>query len=265
MWKESLQTNIYKKGNTGELSNYRPINMSCVLYKVFMTVLTNRLNSVVEKAGILSDMQSGFRNHRSTHQWLLTLISRLDDAKRNNKKIFVGYLDIWCAYDSVEHWALKQVLERYGFDKNFVELIHNVLSGSFTRVTTPYGKTEKVFFNVGVKQGCLMSPLLFLLFLNPLLEYINKNIRGYSIDNTLSRDPCGAFADDMVLITEDFQQIKKAFQIVENFCTDTNLELNLGKDIKDKSKTAWTTNDTACKNCNIEIKNLQGVSIVYLV
>src|SRR5437870_3094531 len=102
-WKEAKLSYLYKKGDTSDVNNYRPINMSSVLYKAFMTILTNRLRAVVELAGLFSHMQSGWRTNRSTHQRLLHLINRIEHAKLTGKHIHVAYIDLKFAYDTVEH------------------------------------------------------------------------------------------------------------------------------------------------------------------
>ena len=221
--------------------------MSNILYKTFMKILTNCMTKIIEESNLLSNNQSGFREKRSTHQRILSLLSKIDHAKRLGKNIYIGYLDFKGAYDSVEHWILLWILKEYGFPEKFVNMLRSIFRNSSTKIVTAYGKTDKVFLYKGVKQGCPMSPLLFLIFINPLIEKLNELLKGY-VDNKI----CSAFADDLILVTDNFDQIKKGFEIVYQFCNDTGMELNLGTEGNDNSKTAFTTNDD--KNIDIYIK-----------
>ena len=249
-WKEAELMYIYKKGPTDLLSNFRPINMSNVLYKTFMTILNKRLSNIVEKVDLISTNQSGFRKKRSTHQRILSLMSKINHANSIGKKIYIGYLDFKGAYDSVEHWILFKILEKYGFSLKFINLLKNIFMNSSTEIITPYGKTSKVYIKRGVKQGCPLSPLLFLIFINPLIDLLNEKIIGYEKNNI-----CSAFADDLVLVTDRFDQIERAFNIVQQFCNDTGMELNLGLNENDKSKTVYSSNDNQNEEVYIKMNN----------
>jgi exonuclease III len=254
-WKDCILTYVYKKGDTSVIDNYRPINMSKAIYKIFMTIMNNRLLEIVEETNLLSNMQSGFRPRRSTHMRIQALIRRIEDAKQRNKHIYVTYCDLKFAYDMVEHWALWQVLEGYGFNTDFIKLLQNIFDGGNTKVSCPWGLTDEVYLNRGVKQGCPMSPLLFLIFINPLIDLINERIDGYSIAG--GKEAIGAYCDDMVIHTEDWNRMSEAIQVVQDYCDDLGMELNLGKDENDKSKTVYTTNDKNHKELYVKIRGNQ--------
>jgi len=119
--------------------------------------------------GIPSDSsQFGFRRNKSTHQALLTFISILEESKKNKEDVFVGYLDLFKAYDTVEHNVLHKILVKYKLPLDIVELIKTIYQDNTAETFSPVGKFD-ISIKRGVKQGCGLSPLLFIIYLNPLL------------------------------------------------------------------------------------------------
>ena len=93
------------------------------------------------------------------------------------RKIHAIFLDVAKAYDSVEHWSTKETLEAYGISEEDVKIIMEMITGNLTRFDTAYGFSEKVQTTAGVRQGDIISPALYILFLNPLLKWLESPIK----------------------------------------------------------------------------------------
>eukprot|EP01118_Nematostelium_gracile_P016543 TRINITY_DN6874_c0_g1_i1.p2 TRINITY_DN6874_c0_g1~~TRINITY_DN6874_c0_g1_i1.p2 ORF type:complete len:106 (-),score=19.69 TRINITY_DN6874_c0_g1_i1:986-1303(-) len=98
-------TSLYKKGDSGDIGNYRPINMSNCLYKIFVNKVIFSLNHKVD-----------------SDQRILT------------------YIDLKGAYDNVSHNILFQIMKKYGFNEDFIEMMKNIFNGSNTRIQTPFNE-----------------------------------------------------------------------------------------------------------------------------
>ncbi|KAE9412401.1 hypothetical protein Angca_005540, partial [Angiostrongylus cantonensis] len=146
----------------------RPIALLCTTYKLYSTIITKRLSNFMETNECFSKMQGGFRKDRPTFTKIWTLRNIIEHAKLENKNIHVCYIDIQKAYDSVEHWALNRVLKEYGFSKDFREIIKSICKETTCNVILPYGLSEDIKITRGVRQGCPLSPVLFIMFLDPL-------------------------------------------------------------------------------------------------
>ena len=109
-------------------------------------------------------MQGGFRRDRPTFAKIWTLKNIIEHANQNNEKLHVCYIDIQKAYDSVEYWTLDAILQKYGFSKQFRNIINNLCINSKCNVILPYGLSETINISRGVKQDCPLSPLLFIIF-----------------------------------------------------------------------------------------------------
>jgi hypothetical protein len=90
------------------------------------------------------------------------------------RKIHTVFLDVAKAYDSVEHWSMKETLEAYGLSGEDINIIMELITGNFTQFDTAYGFSEKVQTTAGVRQGDSISPALYILFLSPLLKWLER-------------------------------------------------------------------------------------------
>ena len=92
--------------------------------------------------------------------------------------LHIAFLDIAKAYDSVEIWAMIDTLTAYGLHKNDIEILRDMITGNKTKLDTAHGPTEDVHIEAGVRQGDIISPTLYLLFLNPLLKWLEADKSG---------------------------------------------------------------------------------------
>jgi hypothetical protein len=139
------------------------------------------------------------------------------------------YIDFTKAFDSVEIWVLRRILRYYNFPDKFVNIIMEVYKSNTVEIFTPIGSNgEKHPINRGIKQGCVLSPLLFNLYMNPLLEALEVSNYGYTFArNTNLRIPAVQFVDDLTLIANSKENMQGLIEIVESFCRDTGMKENL--------------------------------------
>ena len=156
-WKHALVEPVTKKGDCSNPSNYRLIALTSAVAKVFKTLLNSHFNKHLESNNLVSYHQYGFRKARSTGNILFYLTHAWSSSLSNFGESFV-----W-------HKALLAKLPAYGFTHPFCKLIFSFLSNPFISVVLD-GTTSTSFpvFS-GVLQGSVLSPTLFLLFINELL------------------------------------------------------------------------------------------------
>ena len=192
-WTKSLIIPIPKKGDSRKCSNYRTLLQA----KILLRIILNRLNPQAET--ILAEEQAGFRKSRSTIEQILNCRIHMEKHIENNKDVYHNFIDFKKAFDRVWHKGLWQSMYNFGISQDIIETIESLYSSSTSAVLI--NNVTGSFFNttVGVRQGCLLSPVLFNIFLeqimiNTLDEYTSTiSIGGRKISNL-------RFADDIDLI-----------------------------------------------------------------
>ena len=141
----------------------------------------------LESNNLLSDHQYGFRKARSTGDLLSYLTHVWSSSLKNFGESFVVALDISKAFDRVWHKALLAKLPAYGFTPSFCKLISSFLSNRFISVVVDGATSASFLVSSGVPQGSVLSPTLFLLFINDLLHATVSDVHSFADDSNLHK------------------------------------------------------------------------------
>src|SRR5271163_5216861 len=166
----------------------------------------------------------------------------------NDKEFHLCYIDIQKVYDSVEYWALDLILEKYNFNKNFRDIIHDICSNTTCNVILPYELSENISISKGVRQGDLLFLVLFIMFLEPLMLQLKESNRRYDLDDGHYPILGGAYADDMVLHANTNKELQFVLNEVINFFGF--IELQIAYDTRDKS--VYTNNTSEIEKLYID-------------
>ena len=186
-WRAAKVVPIPKPG--GDLSlakGYRPIALINTMSKVLEGLITDRLSFIVESRHLLSDHQQGFRQSRSTELALWRFVNAASRALQQGHRCVSVALDIQAAYDSVDHSALLWKLMRWNMPQYLVAWIRGFLHERVASLLVN-DMVSQVSIRVGVPQGSPLSPLLFTVFINDLVEGLAQ------------RSLVSAFADDVLI------------------------------------------------------------------
>ena len=185
-WKVSSVVPVFK--NAGERStakNYRPVSLLSVVSKVFEKFVNNRIVDHLEKCGLFSDFQYGFRSSRSTADLLKVVSDRIARAFNRSGATRAAALDISKAFDRVWHAGLLHRLKSYGISGQIFGFISSFLSNRRLQVVL-HGKSSQEYpVNAAVPEGSILGPTIFLLYINDLPDDVICNIAIYADDTTL--------------------------------------------------------------------------------
>ena len=228
-WNESKVMLIFKGGNKSkkDLKNYRPISLANTVGKIFSRIIYNRLKVGIEMSGILGEEQNGFRMNRRGEDNIYMIRELMEIYKKKGKKIFFAFLDIEKAYDKLNRRTLLIVLEKLGIPIK----IRNLIKGMYenTKAKFIFGDviTDWVQLKKGVRQGCVLSPMLFSMYTEELIRRVKKENYGV----TVGENKIGTllYADDIVLIAEEEDTLQRMLDIAVDYSREFSLVFSTSK------------------------------------
>ena len=179
--RDGLMAIIYKKkGDKSDCGNYRGIMLLSVAGKILAKILNNRLTSITEQ--ILPESQNGFRPARGTTDMIFTVRQLQEKCREQQKPLYLAFIDLAKAFDSVKRELLWAILSKAGCPQKFIRILR-LLHDNMSVTLTANGKTADPFrVKSGVKQGCVVAPTLFSVFIAAIMHLIKDQLpAGISI------------------------------------------------------------------------------------
>jgi hypothetical protein len=229
-WTKATITPLHKKGDKENPDNYRGISLLSILSKVFTGIINKRLNEWTEANEILNDVQAGFRKGRSTVDHIFTLNALIEKQFSKNMKFYVAFIDFKKAYDTVDRPILYAILFKAGIQGKMLKLIKSMYQTVQACVRGSYGTTEYFKCMQGLKQGCILSPILFSILINELAnDIINNGRHGVSLSAHEIDLFLLLFADDLTLLAVTITGLQNQLNVLRESATRLGLVVNMEK------------------------------------
>ena len=184
-WKEANVTPIHKKDDPSEVSNYRPISLLNTIGKALEKIVHKHLFNFFRDNNTLTSLQSGFVPGDSTVNQLVDLYNTFCKALDDGKEVRTIFCDISKAFDRAWHRGLLYKLRRAGITGSLLSWFSHYLQDRKQRVVLPGAFSNWSSVQAGVPQGSILGPLLFLLYINDIVEGIHASIRLFADDTSL--------------------------------------------------------------------------------
>ena len=170
---------LHKKKDRTECGNYRGISLVAHAGKILLKIIARCLSEYCERVGILPEEQSGFRPNRSTTDMMFVIRWLQKLARKKRFPLYVYFIDLTKAYDSVDRTLLWTVLARFGVPQNMISAIRQFHDGMQARVRLDE-KACSGWFAVeqGLRQGCVLAPLLFNTFFAAVINVASTRFKA---------------------------------------------------------------------------------------
>ena len=176
---------IFKSGDRCNMDNYWPISLLSCFSKILEKIVSLRLSSFLATCNILSDWQFGFRAHHSTIHPMIHLTNFLTNSINEKKHSLAIFCDLRKAFDCCDHSILLAKLHKYGIGGAELSWFESYLSDRKQFVTVNGKNSKLINVLLGVPQGSILGPLLFLLYINDLPLASNLFTLLFADDTTL--------------------------------------------------------------------------------
>ena len=216
---------VFKSGDKKVFNNYRPISILPYISKLLEKVIHLRIMTYLDNANILSSCQFGFQKNRSTYMPMLLLQENITKSFEKGNITCGLYLDLKKAFDTVDHTILVGKLEKYGFANSALNIIKSYLSNRKQCVEYYGARSTFKLVKIGVPQGSILGPLLFLLYINDFPN-ISQNIKFL------------LYADDTAIFFES-DKMSTLQQLVDTECTHICNWLEINKLSLNTQKTVF--------------------------
>ena len=229
-WMSVVKVPIGKGGGGESFSDYRGISLMGVVAKVYALVLEKRLRKEVKQLEGLAEEQFGFRPGRGTNGaifFLSELIKNKAALVKSKDGLCMAFLDITQAFPSVDRELLYFKMFKMGVSAKLIRCVRSLYTHSRVAVKVG-GKAEDWFEEkIGLRQGCPLSPLLFLIYINGIVNKFKETGEGVTVQQ--SRVSCLLFADDIAVFAESRKGLQKLLNAAFEYSRIWRFKFNLGK------------------------------------
>lgn len=218
---------LFKKGDRNDCKNYRPISLLSHLYKLIMQIIYNRISK--DLIASLPSEQAAYQPGRNTIEMIQMMQQIIEKSNEFQRNIAICFIDYTKAFDSIDQSKLWDGLHQYtNLNPAYINLISLIYENSKACIRTDIGLTREIELLKGVKQGDLLSALLFCVALKIILENTfletDKNIVIGGVHHTN-----GAYADDLGIIGDSVSELNNILERLRQNSLNFGLHINISK------------------------------------
>ncbi|XP_037870090.1 LINE-1 retrotransposable element ORF2 protein [Bombyx mori] len=250
-WAHTVLTPLHKKGSTKKCNNYRLIALTSYSSKIMLHILNERLKTYLSKE--IAPEQAGFVRRKGTREQIFIVRQIIEKAREFNRPTYICFVDFSKAFDSVKWPVLWKTLLDLGTPKHLVHLLRRLYENGTASVRADDVFSGNFHPSAGVRQGCIVSPLLFNAYTEIIMRITLENwtdgvaIGGYRIANL-------RYADDITLFATDAQCLGELLSRMERVSLEFGLRIN-------RSKTKVMIVDRAMNN-SPDVTQIAGCDVV---
>ena len=225
-FKDALIVVLFKKGSMLDCGNYRPISLLSHIYKLFITLIANRVKNDLYDSFPAS--QAAYQPGRNTIEQVIALEQIIEKSIEFNNPVYIAFIDFTKAFDSIKLPSLWKILEGTCINKRYITLLKETYDGSTATIRTDLGNSRKVQILKGVKQGDTLSALLFCIVIASVLQKVEEDCdSGFLIGGQLISNL--SYADDIAAVGTSVESLQKYLDALAKHAEEVGLHVNASK------------------------------------
>lgn len=229
---EDWQTNwikaLYKKGDINRPTNYRTIMVGSCMSKLLGSILEQSIGTWAETNGKRAKEQAGFRPKHSTIDHLVSLRVLMEESRLKGKTLYCCFIDFTKAFDTVPRMGIWKRMECIGVPMHLRTAVAHLYERVICQLKTHEGLSTAFSSNMGVKQGCPLSPTLFGLCIDQIENFLPQ-LEGDEPAIGMLTLLMLIYADDVALFAHNITALQKLVDAIHVFCENVGLSINVDK------------------------------------
>ena len=218
---------IPKKGDLQKCDNWRGIILLSMPSKIFCRVLLNRIEGAID-ANLRQEL-AGFRRGKGCMDQMFSLRNIIEQSTKWNAPLYIGFIDFKKAFDSIHHQTLWKILRHYGLPPKIVGLISVLYKNFECSVLMDSIQTDYFPVKSGVRQGCILSPILFNITLDYIMRPTTQNARHGIQWTMFSQLEYLDYADDIALLSTNTRHLQQKANVLNENAKKAGLHINMKK------------------------------------
>ena len=224
-WRTSILLPFHKKGDKLVCSNYRGISLLCIGLKILEAILLARFDDLYDSYA--RDNQAGFKKGRGCRDQVFALRQIIEQRSEYNRPTVMVFIDFKAAFDSVKRDAIWKILEDHGMPDKLLRILRNMYSQSNSIVRRNDNLSEAFHVETGVRQGGVLSPFLFNILIDRILNVATDNTNlGIRLETSITDLD---YADDICLPEDNPDDAQNLLNRVVDAAKLVGLQLNESK------------------------------------
>ena len=242
-WAVSIICPIHKKGDTSDPNNYRGVSLINCICKIFTSLIGTRIRNHLDATGTIGNEQAGFRKGISCQDQIFLLSKIVAFYLTKRKRLYATFIDYEKAFDTIDRALLWKKLYAVDINGKILNVIRDIYQKTKAYIRFNMERSASFPCEIGVRQGDVLSPLLFQVFINDFETHMRfSSCNGLTTLKTFVNDNLGnddieiifklfvlLYADDTILLAESEKDMQKALEAASLYCSENNLKINCGK------------------------------------
>ena len=229
LWKPDILTPLHKSAEKNDPNNYRGISVASCFGKLFLKLLQKRLEKLCNEKNLIDETQGRGKAGSRTSDHLLIIKFLIDKyVKQKGKQLFACFVDLRKAYDTVPRTKLfYTLLKEYSIGGNFLKILQEIYRGNQVFIKLKDGLLQPINTTIGLKQGCVFSPILFNIFINKISQIFDETCSPVEINQVKLNSLL--WADDLLLVSQTATGLQNCIDKMSDFYKGLELKINIKK------------------------------------